>query len=85
MTCVTRVLGTLCFALCAREATVTRADDVAFENVAESSGDRFLDEKIAQREHRRRRQATNLSSDLLKDVAQRIDRRDVLVEMRTGR
>jgi len=50
-----------------REPTANRAEDVAIENVTESSGDRFLDEKIAQREHRPRRQATNLSSDLLKE------------------
>jgi len=50
MTCVTRVLATLCFALCAREATVPRAENVAFENCAEISGDRFLDEEISKRE-----------------------------------
>jgi len=61
MTCVTRVLAALWFALCAREATVPRAESVAFEDVAEAAGDRFLDETTVQCERWPRLRSTHLS------------------------
>jgi len=62
-TCVTRVLGRPWFAPCAREATVTRAENLAFENVAEATGDRFLDEITAQRERWPPLRSATLSSN----------------------
>ena len=60
------------FAPCVREATVTRADDVAIENAAETSRDRFLDEKIVRREGWPRLSAGDLSSNLFRESIARM-------------